>query len=66
MSPAHARAWIETVRWLQQRLADLSPAHARAWIETRGGRGCLSDQDVALEVLAFETVSPAHAGIDRP
>jgi len=55
-SPAHTRAWIETL----ERRADPgeiqgSPAHTRAWIETRGGG------DAALLGL----VARSHAGVDR-
>ncbi len=34
-SPAHVRAWIETLRSLDKIIrATASPAHVRAWIET--------------------------------
>ena len=34
MSPAHERAWIETVMFCDGGMLAPSPAHERAWIET--------------------------------
>ncbi len=54
-SPAHTRAWIETLIRFLNSAPRSSPAHTRAWIETQARRSC----------LCFACVARSHAGVDR-
>ena len=76
-SPAHTRAWIETVEFSPSTGETLSPAHTRAWIETFCGSVMRADQTSPAHTRAWiETwqrgtvprvfrVARSHAGVDR-